>query len=97
MNIRELSPTVDRGPVGVDIGLVAFDQALVHSGLDIDLPTYEQVLVQDGLDRGHHFRITQMHLHTSVFAASQTVELVVIFLLEIPSESRQLHTCKGIG
>ena len=50
-----ISPTVDKGPVGVDIGLLAFEQALVHSGLNIDLLTYEQVLVQDGQERGHHF------------------------------------------
>ena len=61
---------VDGGPVDVDNGLVAFEQALmhgglnidlptyeqalVHSSLDFDLPTYEQVLVQDGQERGHH-------------------------------------------
>ena len=39
----------------VDIGLLASEQALVHSGLDIDLLTYEKVLVQDGQERGHHF------------------------------------------
>ena len=66
-NIEGISPTLDRGPVGVDIGLLAFQQALVHSGLDfdlltseqvlvhiglgIDLPTHEQVLVQDGMVR----------------------------------------------
>ena len=44
--LRELDPQLTRGPVGVDIGLLAFEQALVHSGLNIDLLTYEQVLVQ---------------------------------------------------
>ena len=56
-NIEGISPTADSGPVGVDIGLLALEQALVHSGLDIDLLTYEQVLVQDGQERGHHFWI----------------------------------------
>ena len=66
-NIEWISPSVYRGPVGVDIGLVASDQALVHSGLDIDLPTYEQVLVQDGQERGHHFWIRPMRLQTRQF------------------------------
>ena len=72
-NIEGISPTADSGPVGVDIGLLALEQALVHSGLDIDLLTheqalvhsgldfnlltYKQVLVQDGRERGHHFWI----------------------------------------
>ena len=53
--LRELDPQLIRGPVGVDIGLLAFEQALVHSGLNIDLLTYEQVLVQDGQERGRPF------------------------------------------
>ena len=36
--------------VGVDIGLLAFEQVLVHSGLDIDLLAFEQALVHSGLD-----------------------------------------------
>ena len=48
----------------VDIGLLASEQALVHSGLDIDLLTYEQVLVQNGQERGHHFWIRPMRLQT---------------------------------
>ena len=46
-NIEGISPTAAHGgPVRVGIGLLASEQALVHSGLDIDLLTYEQVLVQ---------------------------------------------------
>ena len=39
-------------PAVVDIGLLALEQAFVHSGLDIDLLTYEQALalVHSGLD-----------------------------------------------
>ena len=71
-NIEGISPTADSGPVGVDIGLLALEQALVHSGLDIDLLTYEQVLVQDGQERGHHFWIRPMRLqaHVSFYCVS---------------------------
>ena len=45
-NIVGIRPTA----VGVDIGLLAFEQVLVHSGLDIDLLAFEQALVHSGLD-----------------------------------------------
>ena len=84
-------------PVVVDIGLLAFEQALVHSGLDVDLLTYEQVLVQDadgqpGGKRSSFLNQADASADTSVFAACQMVELAVIFLLKLQSESRQLHT-----
>ena len=51
----------------VDIGLLASEQALVHSGLHIDLLTCEQVLVQNGQERGHHFCIRPMRLSARQF------------------------------
>ena len=61
-------------PVGVDFGLLAFEQALVHRGLDIDLPTMSKssyrMVRKEVIISGSGRCVCR---HTSVFAATQLV------------------------
>ena len=73
--------------------LVAYEQALVHSGLDIDLLSYEQVLVQEVIT-SESVRCVCRHACFCCVSKGLTCSHLVS---DIQSESLQLHTCKGTG